>query len=107
LTASKNVFLVREPVSGWSLAALAAGAFAAVLDGIVLVADQNDLSELNWPLLLLPVALVPAPVAWPRTAVRVAAAAAMAAWCALGIFSVGMFFLPCLVLMVIAAARGL
>jgi len=106
VTASNSLLLAREPARAWSVAALGAGVVAAVADATVLVADPGDLADLNWPLLLLPLVLVPMPVAWPYPAVRVAAAAAMAGWCVVGTFSVGPFFLPCLLLMIVAAARS-
>jgi hypothetical protein len=90
----------------WSLAALGFGAFAAALDGVLIVATQDDLSDLVWPLILLPLVIVPAPVVWPRPAVRVAAALALGGWCWLTTFSLGPVFLPCLLLMAIAAVRS-
>jgi hypothetical protein len=86
----------------WSLAALAAGAFGAACVGVV-IAAQADPSSLNWPLILVPAVAVPLPLLVAGRAVRVGAAAVMVIWCALCAASIGMFFVPCLLLMIIAA----
>ena len=88
----------------WSLAALAAGAFGAACVGVV-IAAQTDPSSVNWPLILVPAAVVPLPLLVAGRAVRVGAAAVMIIWCALCAASIGMFFVPALFLMIIAAKR--
>jgi hypothetical protein len=106
MTAGYAAFVPRDPARAWSLAALGAGALAAVLDAVLIVSTQDDLSDLVWPVILLPLVLVPAPVVWPRPVARVLAALAMLVWCWLTGFSIGPFFLPCLALMLVAAARS-
>jgi hypothetical protein len=76
----------------------------AVCVGVV-IAAQADPSSLNWPLILVPAAVVPLPLLVPSRAVRVGAAVVMVSWCALCAASIGMFFLPCLLLLIIAAKR--
>ena len=88
----------------WNLAALFAGAFGAGCSGVLLAA-QADPSSLNWPLILVPAAVVPLPLLVPVRAVRVGAAVVMASWCWLCGFSIGLFFVPCLFLMIVAAKR--
>ena len=88
----------------WSVAALFAGAFASACSAVV-IASQSDPSSLNWPLVLLPVVAVPLPVFVSGHSVRVAAAAVMGVWCWLTGFSLGIFFVPCLLLMIGAASR--
>jgi hypothetical protein len=88
----------------WSLAALFAGVVGALCTGIV-IAAQSDPSSLNWPLILVPAAVVPVPLVVPGRAVRVSAAAAMGIWCVICGSSIGWFFVPCLVLMIVAAKR--
>ena len=92
---------VRRP---WSLAALFAGLVGAVCAG-VLIAAQADTSSLNWPLILVPAAVVPVPLLVPGRAVRVGAAVVMAMWTWLASASIGIFFAPCLLLMIIAAKK--
>jgi hypothetical protein len=92
---------VRRP---WSLAALFAGMLGAVCVGVV-IAAQSDPSSLNWPLILVPAVVVPLPLLVPRRAVRVGGAVVMGMWCFLTGFSIGLFFVPCLVLMILAARR--
>jgi hypothetical protein len=104
-----TVACVRTWTSGgvrrsWSLAALFAGALGAVCAG-VLVAAQDDPSSLNWPLILVPAAVVPLPLLVPGRAVRVSAAAVMAGWCWLASASIRIFFAPCLLGMIVAARR--
>ena len=86
----------------WNLAALFAGAFGAACSGVLLAA-QVDPPSLNWPLILAPAAVVPLPLLVPGRAVRVGAAVVMGIWCWLG--TIGMFFAPCLLLMIVAAKR--
>ena len=88
----------------WSLAALFAGVFGAACAGVV-IAAQADPSSLNWPLILVPAAVVPLPLLVPGRAVRVGAAVVIGIWCALCAASIGMFFVPCLLLMIMAAKR--
>ena len=104
-----TVACVRTWTSGgvrrsWSLAALAAGLFGAACVGMV-IAAQADPSSLNWPLILVPAAVVPLPLFVPGRAVRVGAGAVMAMWTWLCAASIGMFFVPCLLLMTIAAKK--
>ena len=88
----------------WNLAALFAGAFGAGCSA-VLLASQADLSSLNWPLILVPAAVVPLPLLAPGRAVRVGAAVVMGIWCWLCGFSIGLFFSPALLFMIVAARR--
>ena len=88
----------------WSLAALFAGVLGAACVGVV-IAAQADPSSLNWPLILVPAAVVPLPLLVPGRAVRVGAAVVIGIWCALCAASIGMFFVPALFLMIIAAKR--
>jgi hypothetical protein len=88
----------------WSLAALFAGVVGAACAGVV-IAAQDDPSSLNWPLILVPSVAVPLPLLVPRRAARVGAAAVMGVWCFLTGFSIGVFFVPCLLLMILAAKR--
>jgi hypothetical protein len=104
-----TVACVRTWTSGgvrrsWSLAALLAGMLGAACTGFVIDA-QADPSSLNGPLILVPGAVVPLPLFVPGRAVRVGAAAVVGIWCALCAASIGMFFVPCLFLMIIAARR--
>ena len=104
-----TVACVRTWTSGgvrrsWSLAALFAGMLGAACAGVV-IAAQTDPSSLNWPLILVPAVVVPLPLLVPIRAVRVGAAVVMAGWCWLTGFSIGLFFVPCLVLMIFAARR--
>jgi hypothetical protein len=88
----------------WSLAALFAGGVGAAFASVLLAA-QPEPSSLLWPLILVPALAVPLPVVSPHREVRVAAAIVMALWCSLTGLSIGLFFAPCLVLMIVAA-RG-
>ncbi len=92
---------VRRP---WGLAALFAGLVGAVCAGVV-IAAQTDPWSVNWPLILVPAVVVPLPLLVPGRAVRVAAAVVMGIWCAICGFSIGLFFVPALVLMILAAKR--
>jgi hypothetical protein len=104
-----TVACVRTWTSGgvrrsWSLAALFAGVLGAACTGVV-IAAQADPSSLNWLLILVPAAVVPLPLLVAGRAVRVGAAVVMAMWTWLASASIGMFFVPCLLLMIIAAKR--
>ena len=104
MTGALGLRLSATPRS-WSLVALFAGVIAAVLDAAFIIATQEDKSSLVWPLILLPVILVPLPVIVPQRTVRVAAAIGMAGWCWLATFSLGPMFIPCLLLMIVAAVK--
>jgi hypothetical protein len=88
----------------WSLAALFAGMFGAACAGAVIAAQAGP-SSLNWPLILVPAAVVPLPLLMQGRAVRLGAAVVMAMWTWLASASIGLFFVPCLLLMIIAAKR--
>jgi hypothetical protein len=53
----------------------------------------------------VPAIVVPLPLLVQRRAVRVGGAVVMGMWCFLTGFSIGLFFVPCLVLMILAARR--
>jgi hypothetical protein len=89
----------------WSLAALFAGVVGGGLDAALIIGTQEDKSSLLWPVILLPVLVVPMPVFVPQRAVRVGAAVVMAVWCWLATFSLGPMLVPCLLLMIGAALR--
>jgi len=104
-----TVACVRTWTSGgvcrsWSLAALFAVMLGAAC-AAVLIAAQADPSSLNWALILVPAVVVPLPLFVPGRAGRVGAAVVMAMWCALCAASIGMFFIPALFLMIVAAKR--
>jgi hypothetical protein len=81
-----------------SVIALLLGMCAAVADGFLLT-QQEDKSDLLWPLILLPVVLVPLPVLVRRQVVRAACAVAMTVWAAVTTFSIGPAFIPCVLAM--------
>ena len=85
-----------------SLVALLLGVAAAVFDGFLFAQEENK-GDLLWPLILLPVLLVPLPVLVPRQTFRVVCALGMTAWCFLTGLSIGPVFLPCLIAMWAAA----
>ena len=87
----------------WSMRALVA-CLAAEIASIWLITRYFEVGSLGWPILLVPLALAALPVAVPKRALRVAAAALAAFWCFAMIASVGLFFVPCALLMVVAAA---
>ena len=105
MTSALGLRLGATPRS-WSVLALFAGVVGAMLDAAFIIATQEDKSSLVWPLILLPVVLVPLPVIVPGRTVRIAAAVSMTGWCWLTTFSLGPLFIPCLLLMIVAAARG-
>jgi hypothetical protein len=87
-------------MSGWKLSVLALvlAAGSAAFAGLLL-AQEEDKSDLLWWLILLPVLLVPLPVLVPRQIVRVSCAVGMTGWCFITGFSIGSFFLPTLIAM--------
>jgi hypothetical protein len=76
----------------------------AVCSGVV-IAAQTDPWSVNWPLILIPAAAVPVPLLVPARAVRLGAAVVMGIWCWFSGFSIGLFFIPCLLLMIVAARK--
>ena len=97
-------FEVHEDARSWSWYTALAGLVGATCCG-VLIGSQPDPWSLNWPCILLPAVIVPLPLLIPTRAVRVAAAFVLAIWCWLTAGSLGMFLVPCLLLMIGAARR--
>ena len=95
---------VYEDAGSWSFYAALAGLVGASCCG-VLIGSQADPWSVNWPLVLVPALVVPLPLLLPARSVRVAAAVVLAIWCWLAASSLGMFFVPCLLLMIGAARR--
>jgi hypothetical protein len=93
-----------DDARSWSLASFLAGLLGAACAGVI-IASQADPSQLNWPLILVPAVAVPLPVLVPRPGIRVTAAIVMTGWCWLTGLSIGLFFAPCLLLMIVAARR--
>jgi hypothetical protein len=86
----------------WSMRALVA-CVAAEIASIWLITRYFEVGSLGWPILLAPLALAAFPVAVPNRALRIAAAALLAFWCFATIASIGLFFVPCALLMIVAA----
>jgi hypothetical protein len=97
-------FEIYEDAYSWSWYAALMGLVGASCCGVV-IGSQHDPWSLNWPLILMPAVVVPLPLLIPTRAVRVAAAVVLATWCWLAAGSLGMFFVPCLLLMIGAARR--
>jgi hypothetical protein len=97
-------FEIYEDARSWSFYAALAGLVGASCCG-VLIGSQTDPWSVNWPLVLVPAVVVPLPLLLPTRGVRVAAAVVLAIWCCLAASSLGMFFVPCLLLMIGAAGR--
>jgi hypothetical protein len=85
-----------------TLTVLLTGALGAVCAGFIIAAQERP-SSLNWPLLAVPLVVLPAAFAGSK-AIRGTGAAVMCGWCCLAAASLGLFFGPCAVAM-IAAAR--
>jgi hypothetical protein len=89
----------------WSIAALLlAGAGVAASTWLVIATD-GDPGGVLWPLVVAPIAIALVPVILPRTDVRLGAAVAMAAWCILAGFSIGLLLVPALVAQLAEAIR--
>ena len=94
-------FSARPRASVWAFAlVLVAESLALVL--IWQTGDDNVARRL----VDSPVVFAAAPLMVPRQWVRVTAAAMMAVFCLLAVFSIGMFFVPALVALVVAAGSG-
>jgi len=89
----------------WSIAAvLLAGAGVAASTWLVLTID-SDPGGVLWPLVVAPLAIALAPILAPRNGVRLGAVVAMAAWCLLAGFSIGLLLVPALVAQLVAVIR--
>ena len=87
----------------WSTRALVA-CVAAEIASIWLITRYFEVGSLGWPILLGPLVLTALAVAVPNRVIRIAAAALVAFWCFAMIASIGLLFVPCALLMVVAAA---
>jgi hypothetical protein len=90
---------------GWSFAALLLAAVGVAASIWFVVASQTDTDDVRWWLVVAPLFVMAAPVLLARHAVRVGAMVALAGWCFLAVFSIGMLQLPALVAAVIAVLR--
>jgi hypothetical protein len=97
------VILSRVGFLSWSMRALVA-CVAAEIASIWVITRYFEVGSLGWPILLVPLVLAALPVAVPNRALQIAAAALTAFWCFAMVTSVGLFFVPCALLMVVAAA---
>jgi len=95
---------LRDDARSWSSYAALAGVVGASCSA-VLIGAQPDPWSVNWPFVVVPLLAVPLPLLVASRALRVAAALVMALWCLLGGYSLGIFFVPCVVLMIGAARR--
>ena len=87
----------------WSMRALVA-CLAAEIASIWVITRYFEVGSLGWPILLVPVVLAALAVAVPKRVLRIIAAALVDFWCFAMIASIGLFFVPCALLMVVAAA---
>jgi hypothetical protein len=92
VTADQGWFAPRRRDVGVFLLA-SAGVMAATW---LILGSDGDSSQVLWPLVIAPAAIMLAPVAAPRTGVRLAAVLALGAWCLLAGFSIGFLLLPAL-----------
>jgi len=89
----------------WSLAALVLAGAGVIAATWLAVATDSDPGGVLWPLVVAPIAIALAPVLVPRVSVRLASAFAMAMWCVLTGFSIGILLVPALVAQLGAAIR--
>jgi hypothetical protein len=94
-----------ERPGSWSLAALVLAGAGVTGATWLAVATDSDPGGVLWPLVVAPLAIALAPVLVPRTSVRLASAIAMAAWCVVAAFSIGLLLVPALVAELGAAIR--
>jgi len=98
-----SVIVSRVGFLSWSMRALVA-CVAAEIASIWLITRYFEVGSLGWPILLVPVVLAAMAVAVPKRTLRIIAAAVVAFWCFATIATVGLLFVPCALLMVVAAA---
>ncbi len=93
----------RIGVLGWSMRALVACVAGEVASAWFL-SDGWESGSLAWLVFVVPLALAVPPVVLPNRGMKIAAAALAALWCVATIATVGLFFVPCALLMAVAAA---
>ncbi|MBM2822473.1 MAG: hypothetical protein HW413_1219 [Thermoleophilia bacterium] len=89
----------------WSLAALVLAGAGVTAATWLIVATDSDPGAVLWPLVVAPIAIALAPVLIPGSGMRLGSAVAMAAWCVLTGFSIGLLLVPALVAQLTAAIR--
>jgi hypothetical protein len=96
----------RSDAERWSFLTLVLAVAGLALSIWFVLGSQSDTSEIRWWLVVAPLFVTAAPVVIPRHPVRVAAFVALAGWCFLALFSIGMLLVPALLAAVAAAVRG-
>ena len=96
---------VRFAPGRWDVVAFVLASLGVILSIWLVVASDGDPSRVLWPLVVLPVAIVLVPVLVPVQPVRLGAALAMAAWCIVTGFSIGMLLWPALASQAVAIVR--
>ena len=89
----------------WSVAGLVLAALGVVCSIWIVVSTDGDPAGVVWPLVVLPVAIAVVPVVVPSSPSRIGAAAAMAAWCIVTGFSIGVLLVPALTALLVAIVR--
>jgi len=89
---------------GWSLVALALCLAAVALSFAITSSDQGTF-DWRWWLLAFPVGACLVAVLMPVRSVLIGSAIVMTSWCTISGFSVGLFFVPSLITLVLAISR--
>ena len=90
---------------GWSVAALML-CLAAVAATFAVVSAGQGVTDFRWWLLAFPAGACTVAVLLPVRNVLIAAAIVMSMWCAVGAASVGIFFAPSFVALILAIRRS-
>jgi hypothetical protein len=96
----------RSDAERWSFVTLVLAVAGLALAIWFVIGSQSDTSEVRWWLVVAPLFITAAPVLIPRQGVRVAAFVALAGWCFLALFSIGMLLVPALLAALAAAVKG-
>jgi len=89
----------------WSHAAFWLATAGVLASTAFILATDSEPERVRWWLVFAPLAISVAPLLVPRRDVRIGAAVAIAAWCAVASFSIGFFLWPALAAHIVAANR--
>lgn len=85
-----------------SVGAVVAAATATAASIALVLASDSDPSAVRWWLVVAPMIVTAVPLVLPRRAVRLGAAIAVGAWCVVASASIGLLFVPAVVLLVLS-----
>jgi len=92
--------------NGWYLTVFALAVLGWLGSVALVFSTPSDPWSVRWDLLLVPIVVTALPLASRARTVRMVCAAILGIWCVIASASVGVLFVPALIVMIAALVRG-